>query len=329
MITTIYLVLLIFSAILTLAYTVLWKKGVNEHLTMIFIFTPITMVGFLLYSMSQTLEGAIHAENFIYLGTVFLAYAIFRLVMDVCELEVAGAFRLIYFIAALLIYLTSLTAGTNIPIFYSFIHFERVDEVAYLIRGIGFMLWGYYALVGVLLLISIVILIYTLAKPNTVSKKLIFLLLGAEVVNAVCVLTGWFINTDFDVVAIGYVIVQAVCFILMFAINTRTVSVEKTLSEESAEGVGLVIFDKSFHYLGSNETAQQMIPDFVDMRVDAAASKSAFVMMNILPALKQYAKDSGDPQIHYTKEEREYTGSIDDFYDGKIKSGYIVSIWKK
>ena len=329
MITTIYLVLLIFSAVFTLAYTVLWKKGVNEHLTMIFIFTPITMVGFLLYSMSETLEGAIHAENFIYLGTVFLAYAVFRLVMDVCELEVAGAFRLIYFVAALLIYLTSLTAGTNIPIFYSFIHFERVDDVAYLIRGIGFMLWGYYALIGVLLLISIVILIYTLAKPNTVSKKLIFLLLGAEIVNAVCVLTGWFVSTDFDIVAIGYVIAQAMCFILMFAINTRTVSVEKVLSEESEDGLGLIVFDKSFHFLGSNEAAQQMIPDLVDMRVDTAANKSAFILTNILPAMKQYAKNSGDSQIHYTKEDREYTGNIDDFYDGKIKGGYVVSVWKK
>lgn len=329
MITKMYLVLLIISALFALAYTVLWKKNQNEHLTMIFIFAPIAMVGYFFYSMAETLEGALYAENFIYLATVFLGYALFRLVMDVCELEVAGAFRLIYFVGAVLIYLSSLTVAADVPIFYSYVHFEREEDVAYLIRGIGFMLWGYYALVVVFMLISIIILIYTLAKPNTVSKKLMTLLLAAEAVNMVCALTGWFVTTDFDVVAIGYVIVQALCFVLMFAIRTRTTSLEKVFHEESSEGVGLVVFDRSFHYLGSNELAQQMIPDFVDMRVDTAAGKSPFVMTNILPALKSYSKGSGNSHINYTKEDREYTGEIEDFYDGKIKSGYVVSVWKK
>ena len=329
MITKMYLVLLIFSVIFTLVYTILWKKNQNEHLTMIFIFTPITMIGYLLYSMSVTMEGALHAENLIYLGTIFLGYAFFRLVMDVCEMEVAGAFRLIYFIAAVLIYLTSLTAGTNIPIFYSYIHFERIDDVTYLIRGIGFMLWGYYALVAVFMLISIAILVYTLANQNTVSRKLITLLLAAEAVNVVSALAGWIVSTDFDVVAIGYVIVQAVCFVLMFGVRARTISLDKVFLENASQGIGMVVFDKNFNYLGSNEIAQQMIPEFVDMRVDTAAEKSPYVMTNILPALQQYAKNSENAKLQYTKDDHEYTGEIEDFYDGKMKSGYVVSVWKK
>ena len=329
MITKLYLLLLVFSVLFTIFYAIVWKKNQNEHLTMIFIFTPIAMIGYLFYSMSETLEGALYAENFIYLATVFLGYALFRLVMDVCELEVSGAFRLIYFIGAVLIYLSSLTTATDIPIFYGFVHFEREEDVVYLIRGVGFMLWGYYALIAVFLLISIVILVYTLSKRNTVSKKLISILLIAEIVNTVCALIGWIINMDFDVVAFGFVIVQAICLVLMFALRTRTTSLETVFQEESSDGVGVIIFDKGFHYLGSNELAQQMIPDFVDMRIDTSAGKSSFLMVNILPFLKQYAKGSANSQIHYIKEEREYLGEIDDFYDGKIKSGYVVSIWKK
>ena len=329
MITKMYLVLLIFSVLFTLVYTILWKKNQNEHLTMIFIFTPIAMVGYLLFSMSKTMEGALYAENMIYLATIFLGYAFFRLVMDVCELEVASAFRLIYFIGALLIYLSSLTVNTNIPIFYSYVHYERADDVSYLIRGIGFMLWGYYALVAIFLLISIVILIYTLANQNVVSRKLISVLLAAAAMNTVCALAGWLVDADFDVVAIGYVIVQALCFVMMFAIRTRTTSIEKVFREESLKEVGLVVFDKSFHYLGSNEMAQQMIPEFVDMRVDTSAGKSPFVMANILPALQQYSQNSENGRIHYTKEGCEYIGEIEDFNEGRIKSGYVVSVWKK
>lgn len=329
MITIIYLLLLLVSVIFTLAYAVLWKKNQNEHLTMIFIFTPIAMVGFLLYSISESLEGALHAENFIYLASVFLGYALFRLIMDVCELEVAGAFRLIYFVAALFIYLSSLTAGTDIPIFYSFVHFERVDDVAYLIRGIGFMLWGYYALIVIFLLIGIVILIYTLANQNTISKKLISFLFVAVMVNTICSLIGWFINTDYDVVAIGYVIVQIICFVLMFAIRIRTTALEKIFTEESSEGLGIIVFDKGFHYLGSNELAQQIIPELVDMRIDTAAKKSPFVMTHFLPFLQQFAKESGNAQFHFEKEERKYIGEVEDFYDGKMKTGYVVSVWKK
>lgn len=329
MITTMYLILLIISAIFTLAYAIFWEKGQNEHLTMIFILTPITLVGYLLYSMSETMEGALHAETFIYLGTIFLGYALFRLVMDICELEVAGAFRLIYFIAALLIFGAALTVGTNIPVFYSYVHFERVEDAAYLIRGIGFMLWGFYALVGIFLLIGIIILIYTLANQNTISKKLITILFAIEIINTVCALTGWFVNTDFDLVAIGYVIAQALCFTLMFAIRTRTTFLDKLFTEEASDGVGLVVFDKSFHYLGSNEQAQQMIPAFVDMRVDTAANKNAFVMNNMLPALREYAKNPDMGAFVYKKDDVEYRGEIEDFYGNKIKSGYVVSVWKK
>ena len=215
MVTAYYLILLGISGLLSVLYYVLMKKHYSVYMTLLFTIIPISNIGFLLFSLSQSKEAALVSEKFFYLGGCFVGYLMMACIMEWCKMEVNKLFKLVYFAFSMAMFGIALASGYVRDLFYAETYFERVDDVVYLKRVFGTMLWAYLAMNGIYILMNLIILVYSLIKQKKASRIIIILMLVYQFIYAFDFF-GWkFISSTFEILPIGYIILQ----ILMFFIN--------------------------------------------------------------------------------------------------------------
>lgn len=93
---TYYFILFVFSALLTGAYMLIWKKHYDVHLTLVFGVIPVTNLGFLLQAQAKTTEAALFATRFAYIGGCFLQLFIMLTIFSLCGIRVPKTLRVIF-----------------------------------------------------------------------------------------------------------------------------------------------------------------------------------------------------------------------------------------
>ena len=100
------------SLVLSLAYAYMWHKHFDVHFTLIFIFIPLSNLGYVLLSRAHSLESALYANRMIYLGGCYLIVFIMFSIFNMCNINIPKSVRLLMFLLSSLIYLSVLTTGT-------------------------------------------------------------------------------------------------------------------------------------------------------------------------------------------------------------------------
>ena len=322
-----YLVMMILSVLFSFAYALLWKKERSTSLTILFAIFPLANIGYLIFSLSQTLEEALSAERFIYLGGCFVGYFMMTLILDYCKVEIPKAFRMIYFTLSGALYIGAALNG-YINVFYLYVYFHREDDVVWLTRGTGFMFYGFFALNFVYMLMNFTILIYSLVKQKEVSRLIVFLFLAAELVLGGSFIAEQFLFGDIQFSPAAFVIAQ-ILFLLYLLIGKRY---DVSLAEDDTFGpvseTGVMIFDKSFHYLGSNEKAKDIIPELMEVKVDTSAARDGFLREYPYEWLNDY-KNTSRGSATYTKGHMIYNVDVELMDEGPLKNIYRISLWEQ
>ena len=83
-----YYAILILSIVLTGLYMLVWRRHYDVHITLLFVLIPIVNLAHLLLAESKTLDAALMAAKFIYLGGPFLQLLIMLSVFGLCRINV-------------------------------------------------------------------------------------------------------------------------------------------------------------------------------------------------------------------------------------------------
>lgn len=323
-----YLILCILSCLLTLAYACLWKKERSTPLTILFAMFPLANIGYLIFSLSQNLEEALGAERFIYLAGCYAGYFMMAFILDFCKVEIPKAFRMIYFTLSSMIYLGAAFNG-YLNVFYMYVYFHREDDFVFLTRGMAFMFYGFFALNFVYMLMNFTILIYSLVKQKDVSRKLTVLVLFAEIFLSLAYIVEQFLFGDVQFSPIAFVIAQLLFLLMLFLEKKYDVSLAEDDTFGPKSETGVLIFDKSFKYLGSNEKAKDIMPELMDVKVDSATVHHPFLMNNAYNWLKDYKNNPSNNNTTYMKGITNYNVDVELLDEGPVKGIYRISLWEQ
>ncbi len=322
-----YLVMMILSVLLSFGYAILWKKERSTPLTILFAIFPLSNIGYLIYSLSENLEEALGAERFIYLGGCFVGYFMMALILEYCKVEIPKAFRMIYFTLSGILYLGAAFNG-YLNVFYLYVYFHREDDLVYLTRGTGFMFYGFFALNFVYMLMNFTILIYSLVKQKEVSRLIVFLFLAAELALGGAFVVEQFFFEDIHFCAAAYVFAQILLLVYLLIGKRYDVSLAEDDTFGPVSETGVMIFDKSFHYLGSNEKAKDIIPELMEIKVDTSAMHDGFLKEYPGEWLKEY-KNTSRGSATYSKGHMTYNVDVELMDEGPLKNIYRISLWEQ
>ncbi|MBR3588572.1 MAG: hypothetical protein IKL16_03325 [Clostridia bacterium] len=200
------------SLLMIAVYFFVDKKH-DKWLLLLFTSVAVCDMGYLLLSVSKTLEGALWANSVAYLGSVFLPFFLLMMIMKLSQIKVPkylpwvliGINTVMLFIA---------TSGGYLPIYYKNVSLDLVDGVAVLVKEYGplhnvykIYLFAYFAAM-------VSIIIYTMVKKTAASIKHSVFLAFVVIGNIAIWLVENIIHSGFEFLAISYIITEGLILLL-------------------------------------------------------------------------------------------------------------------
>ncbi len=257
--------------LLTVIYMFKWHKSYNTYITIIFILVPITNIGYLLMSMCTTLDGAMTSTRITYIGGCFLSYFILNSIFDLCELKVSRWVRASLFAQSAILYTFVLTAKEG-SLFYRTLSFSMEDGVPVFTKTYGPMHTVFIIAIICYCIGSFAAIIYTWIKNKKVSDTMLRLLFIPQLICLICYLANKRFGFDVELVPAGYTV--ALFVYLLISDRLRLYDIEEIAAGAMIKGTGtgVILFDNSLRYLGSNRAAKDFFPSLVAQEVDAVLS---------------------------------------------------------
>lgn len=116
---------------------VLWRYAGGISAVCNGLYLYVACLGYLLSSLVRTLEGAVIAQQIIYIGGVFLQLFIVLSIFNLCQVHVPKWLRTMMFGVCVLVYASVLTISRE-DWFYRNVSFDMVNEEPVLFREYGF-----------------------------------------------------------------------------------------------------------------------------------------------------------------------------------------------
>lgn len=330
MISLYYLILFVISFILTIIYIIMWHKHLDITFTLVFALIPISCLGYVFLSNSNSLGEALIANKIIYIA-IFLQYFIMLSVINICNINFSKLVKIFLFLCALALYGLVLSIGFS-PIYYKDVTFDIVNGSGRLYKEYGVMhIYNYVYLIA-LLVISIVAIIYSFFKKRQVSRRILFLVLLPDVVSIFSYIIGRRIIDDFDLIPIGYVLAQFLYLLIVYRVSLYNIN-ETVIDSIAQNGeTGFISFDFKRRYLGSNETAKKIIPSLNGITVDETLIGDSIAGRKIKHWIDSFYEDEKNNSFVYVihgdnaTDERIYNVSVSYLYDGFRKRGFIINM---
>ena len=322
---------LILSLLLAGVYVYIWHKHFDVNFTMIFTLVPVACLGYYLSSVAVTLDGAIRAQQIIYIGGSFLQLFVLMSIFNLCKINVPRWVRTALYAVCAFLYASVLTIGSN-DFFYTNVSMTLKDGRVVIIREYGFMHTVFFIVVAAFFLVGIIALLYSWFKKKDVPRQILLLLVIPDVI---CVLGYTLLRniygTQIEFMPVGYCMAQVMYLLIAYRVNLYDVGDTVIDSMVQEEEIGYISFDFKNRYLGSNAVARKIVPELNDVAVDDpfGYKPSERKIRHFLEAFKQDPSDNtGILTVHDEENhdnDRYYAVNVNYLYDGTRKRGYIIT----
>ena len=326
MIETYYGICFLVSLMLGMFYVYIWHKHYDIHISLIFVFVPINNLGMLLLARSENIDEAVLAQKLTYIGACFLPLMLLLAILDLCNISLRRWARVGLFIFSGAIYVSILTIG-NTSIFYKSFDFKRENGIGILYnKEYGILHTVFYIMIAAYFAVGIGVMIYSYFKKNRVSRKILYLLLMPETVSIIAFFGGRKIIGKVELVPAAYCFALVIYLVIIHRIAIYDVAdtAIDTLVEKG--DTGFISFDFKMNYLGSNPTANQIIPELNELTVDKPLNRSIYLKSNMMRWLTNFKKDETKNKTFYVRDDKTYLVIISYLFDGRHKRGYQLVI---
>ena len=328
MITFYYAVTFAISLLLTLFYVYKWRTHFEVNITIIFTLIPVASLGYLLEFSARTREAYINAIKIVYIGGTFLIFFINMCVFRLSGIHVKRWIRTVAFLICCSMYSLVLSIDYS-NIFYKSVDFRRENGRIYVEKVYGPAHTMFYVLLAVFFLAGILGILYSYRRKKQVSKWILRLLFLPEAISVAGYIGLRFSNRNIDLVPVTYVIAQVIYLIIVRRMSLYNISSNVIDTMVKAGETGFVSLNYKLHYLGSNETANRIIPALAKLRVDESIKGKADFAETINRWIEHYKEEGKGVTFNFTlrhpldpEKDRIYRVEVNDLYDGSQKRGY-------
>ena len=324
-----YNLVFVISIMLLSIYIYLWNKRFDVKLTIIYVLTSISCLGYVFFDKAENLREAIIANKIIYLGGCFMQYAILIYILEVCTIKVHKLLKILAFFVCIMIYLSILSIGYA-PIYYKNMSLEFVDGRKQFVKEYGFMHTVFYVMIFSYFLIGIVAIVYSYCKKKQMSKIMLALMVVPYITSIIGYIVGSRNKNLVELTPIGYLMFE----IIYLFISNRMVlyDVDDTVIESMVQNgdTGFISFDYGYRYLGSNSVAKKIFPKLNEMTIDSPVSSESSGGRKLLHWMASYSLDKANEYVYEVNGDDEenrkiYNVTVGDLYDGRRKRGYTIT----
>lgn len=209
--TIIYTIITILSLLLMIMYVSVIKKK-NIWMCLLFTFIFIINLGYLMLSISNTLEFAIFSNIIAYFGSAYLPIFMLIIVLDACDIKRGKAVPIALLTIATIVFIMVLSQAWS-NLYYSSVILDKSNGYSKLVKEYGPLHLVYMIYLLSSFISMIIIIIYSfITKIRKLNKKAIFL---ASIVfgNIGVWAIEQFIDVDFEFLSASYLLSE---FALLF-----------------------------------------------------------------------------------------------------------------
>ena len=323
---TYYLVLFLLSVLLTGVYLLIWRRHFDVHITLVFALVPIANLAFLLQAQARSLDAALIATRISYLGGCFLQLLIMLAVFSLCSIRIPRWLMAVFTAVSSVIFLCAQTIGTG-TMFYRSAEMQQAGDRFILEKEYGPLHSFFYAMVILYFIVSIGTIVYSVIRRNQVSRQVLLLLFLPDVVCMTCFFIGRQIFPEIELTPAGYVFAQVCYLFISYRVSLYNVAETAADAMVRAGENCFILFDARFNYLGSNDTAKQVLPQLDNLVVDLGLKRSRALQARVLPWLEHYRDypEDRDGNRHFVSSgEKIYTFSVSELRGRRGLKGYEV-----
>ncbi|MBR4286695.1 MAG: hypothetical protein IKT55_03190 [Clostridia bacterium] len=200
----IYIVTTVFSFVMLVGYFIISKK---KSLWFIVLYTSIFIVnvGYLCISLSGNVTEALLANRIAYLGSVFLPYSMFMIILSVSNIKFKKLVPIVLVILSVVVLIIAASPGYSC-IYYKSVELVNVNGVSILEKTYGPLHFVYLIYLVSYFASMIGVIIYSVIKRKNTSQVYPGILAFTVFINIGLWLLEQFIRTDFELLSVSYII---------------------------------------------------------------------------------------------------------------------------
>ena len=214
-----YGVIFALSLLLPVGYYLFVRKSQNEPwLFVLYLSVCVVNLGYLLLSLSKTVEFALAANKLVYFGQVFVPLCMFMIISGLCGFTYKKWVKYVLIAAAMVMFGLVLTTG-HLDWYYKSVELTHADGAAKLIKEYGFLhpvnliyVLGYFVVMLVVISIS-------LKKSSGKSQKLAGLMLAVVFGNIGMWLVEKLVTWNFEFLSASYLMSEFVFFFVYWMLQ--------------------------------------------------------------------------------------------------------------
>lgn len=194
------------------------KKQKEVCLLSLYICVCVVNLGYLLLSLSKSVEFALVANKIAYLGHISLIMCMFRIISKLCGFEHKKWVTYALICLAVLMYSMVLTTG-HLDWYYRDVALTFVDGAAKLVKEYGPLHPIYTAHIILYFVAMLITIFYSIIKKRVGSQKLAGLMLGVVLGNIGMWLVEQFVAWNFEFLSVSYLMSEFVFFFIFWLLQ--------------------------------------------------------------------------------------------------------------
>ena len=318
------------SFLLSVLYVGRYRKHFDVNITAIFILLPISALGYPFLEMAQSLDEALMAQKVIYLGGCFLPFFTAFAIFGLCKINVNPLIRVLMFILNAACYAMVLDIGHG-KFFYREATFVEDATGTHLEKVYGFGHTLFYALILLYLVLELATIIYSVFRRKQASRTTVHLLILPVVFTIAGFFGGKLFSGRLEITPLSYIFAQIVYLLIVERMSYYRTSdmVIESLIQRGEDG--FISIDLNHRYLGSNETAREIIPELSEIYVDEKIDGKTGLNRTLLHWLALFEENEKNNKNLFIKKDpvddekdKMYSIRIDYSYHGSRRNGYQV-----
>ena len=321
-----YYVMLAISLLMVIVYAFIFHKHFDPNITIISILVPVLNLAFVFMGLSKTVEEAIIALKFTYIGGCFLIVSVMFLIFNVCGITIKSWQKALILAISTGVYATALTIGYS-PIFYqSLPDIAFSNGAAYLTnKHYGPMHTVFYILIGIYYAISITAIVYSFFKKKQVPRISLILISLSVTIAIVGFFGGRLFQEKVEPLPMSYTLGMGLYLVMAIRLRLYDASDAVTDALVQKGDTGFVSFDSKLRYLGSNDTAKKMFPELNEAIIDYRI-KNEWARDHFENWINEYKNNQDNNRFLIEKEDKTFLVNVNRLAHGHHYHGYQIFI---
>lgn len=220
----------VLSLLLLISYCCFIKK---KEIWFLLLFASVFVVnsGYFTLSVSKTLEEALLANRISYLGSVFLPFSMFMIILNFSRLKYKKVVPIALLVISIGMFFVAASPG-YLDIYYKSVTLQQIDGVSVLVKEYGawHCLYLYYLILYFAFMIGVILHSTFKKKHNSVIQAAILLI--SVFVNICVWLLEQLVKIDFEFLSVSYIISELFLITLYLMLQD---DVNKNLPQDNDE----------------------------------------------------------------------------------------------